>query len=182
MDGESALLTAVTEALITTLSYTETQCNIEFDEIPPASVGDFYVAVMPGGSRPGPRNNTSGGILDEYIDIDIAVIQRAPKLPRDRSRQLLITALSGINARHRQILAAFGQFNYTVMNAATALLDNAEGFVEPLYWAGNESKARIVSGEYFKGQSEEEFAGLVRVAHYRGARRIQHIGISGGLT
>lgn len=182
MDSETALLTAVLDALMTTLGYTESQCNIEFDEIPPASVGDYYVAVMPGGSRPGPRNNTCGGILDEYVDIDIAVIQRAPRLPRDRSRQILITALQGINAQHRQILAAFGQFNYTVLNAANELLGNADGFVEALYWAGNEPKARIVSGEYFKGQVEEEFAGLVRIAHYRGARRIQHIGISGGLT
>ena len=176
--SETALLTAVRHQIITKCGYTDSQVGIELDEIIPPLVGDVYVHVAPGEWTPGDANNTSGGVLDEVLSVDVTVIMRAAKVPKDRRRGVLIDNLDGINVRLRKIITAIGNFSYDLINEANALLsDGAEGFVEPLRFRGM-SKPHVVPSEQFSARAGEPQAGIERTAKFGGARRIQVMGMA----
>lgn len=174
-DTESALLLAVRDRIREACGYSEAQCEVEFDEIAPAGVGDVYVVVMPAGWRPGPRNNAGGGVLDEIIDVDVEVVLRSGQFPRDRSRTMFIDTLTGINTRLQQINTLAGHFNYDVLDRAKLhLVDSTQGFVEPLKFGGIEAKPREVPAEVFSARPGPEPVGLARKLSLVGARRIQY--------
>jgi len=171
--SETALLLATRNQIIKHCGYKEHECDIELDETVPCIVGDVYCLVLPGVWRPGPRNNASGGVLDEEFDVSITVILRACKTPRDRRRNMLISNLDGLNVRLRDILSKVGNFSYELMNEANSLLPAGGGtFVEPLRFRGM-SRPMMVSGDVFKAASTEMQAGIKRALLLGGARRIQ---------
>lgn len=173
--SETALLTAVRHQIVTRCGYTDQQVEIELDDMIPPLVGDVFVLVGPGEWGPGDANNTSGGVLDELFSVDVTVILRAAKVPKDRRRGVLIDNLDGLNVRLRKIVSAIGNFSYDLMNEANAILANAtgaEGFVEPLRFRGM-SKPRVVPSEHFSARAGEPQAGIERTARFGGARRIQ---------
>ncbi len=179
MDSQSALLLAVQDRLRTALGYTATQCAVEYDELPPAIASHFYVSIIPGPVTPGPHNQKSGGVLDEIVEFAVAVVNRAPRLPRDRSRGLMLDEITGLNTIHKLIRAEI-HFDYDLINAASLYCDETsslsgpfrQGFSEPAKFAGLSTPA-MVGAEYFAGHHGEERAGLKRIARYSGARRIQ---------
>ena len=173
--SEKNLLLAVRNRLRTVAQYANAICDIEFDEMAPAIIGDTYVIVMPGGWNAGPRHNTCGGVDDLVYSIRIAVVKRVTAVPRDRMRGIFYALSSSINAEFDKIHPVV-DFNYTTMNAANTLITaetaSVEGFIIPLRFSSM-GPLRLVSGEMFAGTTEDR-AGLMRTAVYGGARRITH--------
>ena len=90
--SESALLRAVVVQIRlhnTSATYQARQVEVEYDELAPATVGDLYIMVIPAGVEAGPAHNSSGGVIDKFYGVDVAMVLRAPKKPRDRRREYL---------------------------------------------------------------------------------------------
>ena len=174
--SESALLRAVRDQLrASPVSYTNAQCEIELDtDELPAAVGDKYIAVLPAGWVEGPEHR-SGGVKDYIYSIDVAVILRSTRLPRDRKRDTLYATLSGLNYEINRISNQI-DFKYAVNTAANVIIladeSSSEGFIEPLGVASVDAKPTPVPSEWFAGVAGEPQAGLMRVIHFHGARRI----------
>lgn len=173
--AEKNLLLAVrnqlrTAALAGGAGLSEAECQIELMEMAPATQGNRYIAVMPGGWIRGPRHNSSGGVNDLVYGIDIFVATRAlSRTPRDR----MLANLTELNTLIDRIYPVL-DFNYTAINAANALIladtGSTEGFVEPLRFAAVEKRPRVVDGEVFGGTGVN--AGVARTIQFHGARRI----------
>lgn len=172
MNTEAALLQAVRDQIRDRCGYGENECEVEFDEQAPATVGQVYIAVCPGGWRPGPNNDNGGGVLDELIDVEVTCILRAANVPRDRKRSVFLDNLNGLNERLSKI-DNWIHFRTEVMQKANALLESTQGFIEMLKFGGMEAKPRAVTSETFAAKSGENAAGLARTIMFRGARRIQ---------
>lgn len=151
----------------------ESECSIEIGDMAPAVNGDLFVAVAPGGWRPGPRHNTSGGVNDLLFSVRLFVAKRIGNVARDR----YFNTLEALNTAIDKIFPTI-DFNYTVLTAANALLaddpvaPSSEGFVEPLRLIGDVSAPQIVGAEYFGGRVETQNAGLMRMVPFGLARRI----------
>ena len=185
MFSETALLLAVLAVLRMPLDksgggFAARECDIEADEMAPGNVGDLYVAVMPGGWRPGPRHNTSGGVWDIIYGVDVLVIKRIGAVPRDRTRESLIGSqymgnLTSLNADLDRVFNAIDfDKGYTVNNTANRLITqetkSTAGFIEPLKFKGVDKKPRIANAEIFGGTGTK--AGLIRGIYFDGARRV----------
>lgn len=183
--SETALLLAVLTVLRMPLDksgggFGAKECDIEADEMAPATVGDLYVAVTPGGWRPGPRHNSSGGVWDIVYGVDVLVIKRTGNVPRDRQREVLIGSeylgnLESLNHDVDRVFSAIDfDLGYTVNNIANGLIEqktgSTAGFVEPLKFKGVDKKPRIANAELFGGTGGK--AGLIRGIYFDGARRI----------
>lgn len=176
--AERALLLAVRDALRgdSPKPYTLDQCNVEFDEMAPATVGQLYVAVMPGGWRPGPHHNSCGGINDLMYGVDVLVIKRIGNVPRDRLRDTFLANLSSLDAEIDKIYPLI-DFNYDVLAAANQTIaeetGSTEGFYEPLKFAGVDKRPRVAPSELFNGR-EDTRSGLIRTIFFHSARRTTH--------
>ncbi|MEX2176194.1 MAG: hypothetical protein WD872_17665 [Pirellulaceae bacterium] len=150
------------------------ECNCEFDEIAPVTAGQRYVAVMPGGWRPGHRHNTSGGVNDLLYGVDVLVVVRAAHVPRDRTRDVFVGNLGALDEELDKIFPVI-DFNEHLRNDANAIIagesGSAEGFIENLRFVGTDPRPRLAPAELFAGRSGE-VSGLMRVLHFHGARRI----------
>jgi len=173
--SETALLEAVRNRLRTQLTLDDHQCEIEFDEMAPATVGDKYLVVLPGGVSDGPAHRTSGQVIDEVIGVDVTVVLRATSVPRDRHRDVYLRNLMSLNDLIQKVRDAI-DFKYEVNTAAnviiTGLTGSTYGFTEPLKFQGMQARPVKVSAEFFAA-SKEPVAGLARTVYFRGARRIQ---------
>ncbi|MGH8743511.1 MAG: hypothetical protein ACREUY_04455 [Burkholderiales bacterium] len=153
--------------------YAADQCDVEFDEMAPATVGDIYLAVIPGGWRPGPRHNTSGGVNDLVYSVLVAVVRRIGNVPRDRRRDVFLNNLNTLDDDIDKVYSAL-DWKYEVMNAANALIltdtTSTQGFIEPLRLVGDVGRPRLVDAEFFGGK--EGVAGMMRILPFGGARRI----------
>lgn len=175
--AETALLQAVQIVLRMPVdergaAYKNHECEIEADEMAKATVGDLYVAIMPGGRRPGPRHNTSGGVFDLVYGVDVLVVARTSNVPRDRYAE----TVAALNAEADRILGTIDfDFAYLVQRTANALIEkktgSTEGFVEPLKFTGCDAKPRPANPELF-GANGASQSGLVRKLSFHGARRI----------
>lgn len=157
---------------------TTDQANVEPEEMAPATVGDFYVALTPTGSTEGPYHGTSGGIQDLIYGVSAAVIKRIGAIPRDRLRDVFIANVAALNALVDKVVVAI-DWKYEVTNAANVLIlaetGSAEGFIHPLVLSGPIGKPRWCPAEMFAGKNDETKAGLMRVIPFGGARRITTI-------
>lgn len=184
LQSETSLLLAVLKVLRLPLEksgagFSALECDIEADEMSPATVGDLYVPVIPGGFRPGPRHNTSGGVFDFIFAVTVLVIKRTGNVPRDRTREVLIGGyannLCSLNDDCDRVINAIDfDLGYTVNNIANGIITertgSSEGFIEPLKFKGIDAKPRIANAELFGGTGTK--AGLVRGIYFDGARRI----------
>lgn len=173
--SETALLVAVRDQIREICGYKPHECNIEYDEVPPAIAGEVYVVVMPGGWQPGENNAKGGGVLDEIYSVDVSVIMRATRIPRDKTRDLYLDLLDGLNVRVKAIRAAV-HFNLEVMAAANENLEDSSAlpFIETLKFSGMDRRPRLVGAEVFGDKPGERRAGLARTINFSGARRIQY--------
>lgn len=172
--AEVCLLLACRDRLREQAGFTERQCEVEFDEMAPGTVGDVYLAIMPAGYARGPRHNTSGGVNDLIYAVDVVVVKRATATPRDRRRNLFTDNLTGLNSQLSKVHAEL-DFRYEVLDLANALIqqqsESEEGFIEPLRFISVDPKPRVAPAELFGGAGETT-AGIMRVARFGGARRI----------
>jgi len=171
---ETAMLEAVRDTIRSSLSLADHECQIEYDDLAPAIVGDLYVVVLPGGLSDGPAHR-GGHVIDEMMDVDVTVVKRATAKPRDMHREVYLRNLTSLNDWIQKIRDAI-DFSYTVNDAANAIIlrdaASSEGFVEPLKYAGMDRRPQLVRGEYFAATNEPA-AGLKRTVFFRGARRLQ---------
>lgn len=174
--AEKNLLVAVRNALRTDHKWSERECEIELDEMAPATVGDLYVAVLPGGWRPGPRHNTSGGVNDLVYGVDVLVVKRVRSQPRDRMRDVFLHNLDSLDRQLDDVHESI-DWSYEVMNAANELIaaetGSAYGFSEPLRFAAMEKRPRPAPAELF-GSAQTTPAGLMRAISFGGARRLSY--------
>ena len=183
--SESALLRAVVSEIRahnSSATYLARQVEVEIDEFAPATVGDLYIMVIPAGVEAGPAHNTSGGVIDKLYSVDVAIVLRSLKKPRDRRREILTdfrgtTGIGAHFARHELNINLQIDFNYTVLSTANTFIVNEsasnDGFMEPLKFAGL-GPIREAPAEVFAGVGGESEAALIRTIHYRGARRIEN--------
>jgi hypothetical protein len=179
--SEKSLLLAVRDALRTAGSdagrWTDDDCEVEPDDNLPAIAGDVYVAVIPGGWRPGPRHNTQSGVYDLVYSVDVCVARRIAHVPRDRRRDVFLHNVGAIDEL-LDLVTATVDWSYTLMAAANALIlsetGTAEGFVEPLRFAGVDRRPRLASPEQFAAVANKQPAGMLRTISFGGARRTSH--------
>jgi hypothetical protein len=177
--SEKHLLVAVRKTIRSECEYTDQQCEIELDELAPATVGQLYVPVVPGGCRPGRVQNTSGGVRDLIWSVNVLVIKRIRNVPRDRLRSVFFENISCLDDEIDKIVEAV-DWNYDVIEAATAALaaeGETMGFVEPLRFVGLDDRPRLANPELFAGASQNAgnvACGMVRTIRFSGARRITH--------
>ncbi len=189
--SESALLRAVVteiRAHNSSATYLARQVEVEIDEFAPATVGDLYIMVIPAGVEAGPTHDQSGGAaassgwIDRLYSVDVSIVLRTPKKPRDRRREYLTdfrgTASVGAHfARHWLNIGEQIDFNYDVTTTANALIlaesASTDGFIEPLRFASL-GPIRDAPAEVFAGMAGESTAAFIRTIRYRGARRIEN--------
>lgn len=172
--SEESLLEATRDHLRRVCGFSEAECEVEYDELAPAEVGQLYVAVCPNGWEPGPNSSIGGGVIDEIYGIEVAVVVRSPRTPRDRKRGLFLDRLTGVNHYIRIISAAI-HFNPELMQAAAALNTGTnQSYTEMFKFAGADPKPRPVPSEFFAARPGEEQAGFLRAVRFHGARWIQY--------
>ena len=169
--SEIALLTAVRNSIRDLSDFSDREVEIEFDERAMQGIATKYVAVMPGGVTPGPYHNSSGGVSDKLYGVDVLVVKRGVSKPRDRARDLFLQNSIGLGDLIDAIETGV-DFDYTVMNAANAIIGGSEGFIEPLVFAGL-GRIATVDSSVFAGVPGENQAGLKRILMLRRARRIK---------
>lgn len=151
--------------------FSDKECQIEADEMAPAVVGDLYVVLMPGGFRPGPRHNTSGGVYDLIYGLDVLVARRTGNVPRDR----YLATLEALNAEVDRVITAL-DFDATnqLLQVANRLIREKTGtqdsFIEPLKFAGVDKRPKPAPGSFFGGTSTK--AGIMRGVFFQGARLV----------
>ena len=176
---EDALLYATRDLLRQSSLFRDEDVNVEYDEMAPNLTGHKYVAVVPGDCSPGPSHNTSGGVIDQYVSIQVVVIIRCQDFPKDRMRDKFFVNNRTITQYTSEVMK-YVDFSYDLLTVANAWLVSNEGtpqsgypFVEPLKWAGH-SKPRAVGAEFFDSRSAGGGTphGLLRTINFARARRI----------
>lgn len=171
IDAETALLLAVRDQIREACNYAPKECEVEFDEMAPATVGEVYVAVIPASWQTGDAGRTSGGVRDEVFGVEVVVIARATRLPRDRSRSLFIDSLIGINSRCSAIIDAIHADNAVMQRANVLLTEGGDQFCKPLFFESCDGKPHEANGQLFASNRNEQAAGMVRAVRFSGARR-----------
>jgi hypothetical protein len=173
--SESALLEAVRDEIRGNAAFNNNQVQVEHDEMAPSYSGDLYIAVIPAGFRNGPTHHLSGHVNDFIYSVDVAVVMRAPKYPRDRRRDLFVKTTLSLNKHITTILDEV-DFTYSVNATANATISSVEGssygFIEVLKLTSVDPRPKLVSGAMYGDNPNEARAGLARVIHLTGARRV----------
>jgi hypothetical protein len=130
--------------------------------------------VLSGGTEAGPSHATNEGAIDKLYHVDVVVAMRAPKVPRDRQRDMFVALTSSFETHQ---LAIEGQIDFknAVMTAANAFIlaetSSTEGFIETIKFAST-GPFQAAPASLFLGTTGEERAAVIRRIHYRGARRV----------
>ena len=178
--SEKHLLLAVRNMIRSKCGFTEKECAIELDEMAPATVGQIYIAVTPGGCRTGQRHMTSGGVHDLVWNVNVFVIKRIRNVPRDRLRDTFLENIGSLDEDIDKIIEAV-DWQYDVINAATTSLADEgleNGFIEPLKFIGLDDKPRLANPDLFAGAAQNAGSvpcGMVRAIRFGGARRITYV-------
>ena len=178
--SEKHLLLAVRNMIRSKCSYSDKECAIELDEMAPATVGQIYIAVTPGGCRTGQRHMTSGGVHDLVWNVNAFVIKRIRNVPRDRLRDTFLENIGSLDEDIDKIIEAV-DWQYDVINTATdSLADEGlePGFIEPLKFIGLDDKPRLANPDLFAGATQNAGSvpcGMVRAIRFGGARRITYV-------
>jgi len=182
--AEPYLLQAV-EAIRTALGLGPEECDVEYDsDFVPQTAGDVHVTVSPEGARPGPLQDSSGGVYDVFMGCRVTVFLRSRNTPRDRRRSLYMGQVEGLNSLLDTIIRGV-DWERAVILRANALLQTSEassyGFMpgSPLRIVSIDSKPRPVVGDVYGAgsrgtQGADTYAGLARGIVLGGARRVEH--------
>lgn len=182
-----ALLYAVRDAIRAAgFNYGKAESEIMDDGRPPPRCGNFFVAVHGGKSR-----GTADNQLHEHFGFSLTMTMRITvALDRVGDQQIARNVLlelarkQGFNAKVDQ-LRGFLHMNWriTVLTGQTpasandnvsdwAATGTVYGFCEPARWQGEEIP-RLVGGEWFGADPDEEANGIVCEMRFDGARRFQ---------
>lgn len=154
LEAEIALLEAVHTQIITKLPLRAEQCDIEPEEdLAPAIAPDIYLAIVPNGVFPGPRQNTSGGVWDLTFSVRIVAYEKIADVARDRQKNVYLNRVKNLNGLLSRAIR-FLVFNQDVRTRAENLLSGlAEGgqFPEPFKTFTPDKAARSVSWDVYDG-------------------------------
>lgn len=149
------------------------EIDIEIDDLAPSVAGDFYYAISPFGSRPGPHSSQQ--VSHDVIGVRVCVFQRITDVPRDRRREAMIGSslfkgrLSSLNQRLTEISQAVRN-NHCLVGAATEALAGKgfeAQFVKPLVPVSYDAKPTMVTGETYAAKKTNS-GGEMWVAMKRG--------------
>jgi hypothetical protein len=180
--AETDLLQSARDYLRLKLSLTEAQCNCEPSEQAPATTGDIYYAVIPGGMSTGEVHNPSGGVFDFEYGVDVLVAMRIGNVPRDRQRNTFLDNLSGLAVKCDGVIGWL-DFRYAVTTGANQLLavhaPGTEPFMHPLVFSGGDGMPRWTPPGFW-GETQAQLdagnvkVGMMRKLSFRKARRITY--------
>lgn len=174
--SEKFLMIAVRDRLRTEWPYKPGECDVDLDEDTPATIGQLYVGVLPGGWQPARWHNTCGGVNDLLYGVKVMVIRRISNVPKDRRVDVFLRDFGNLADEMDRIYQSI-DFNYLVNDRANELITaetgSTEGFVEPLKFVSIEERPRVAPAEIFGG-SRDPAAGLMRTISFFGARRLTH--------
>jgi hypothetical protein len=173
--SETALLRAVRDQIRTHASFTDRQVQIELDEnYCPAIVGDLYVMVIPAGQSEGEHQSQARYASDVIYAVDITVVMRAPKVPRDRQREILIDTAASLEVYQLAIESKIDwqEAVRTAANVYVAAEGGGSPFTEELKYTGC-GRIRRAPSELFTAAAGEPVAAIMRTYHYRGSRRVK---------
>lgn len=176
-----SLLDAVEDAVRTAGDYTEAQCGVQPDGMPPPSAGQMYAAIHGGAWD---SADQEAHRLDEYLGVAVTLSMRTAFTPRDRvGREAVRKAKKGLYARAEVIRAAL-HMSYTVILAANTAMDATytdagravDGFVEPLKFSGG-GRVQRQGPDWWGGSDDGEGGdpGFTLEVNFVQARRVQKL-------
>jgi len=181
--GEVLLLEAIRDTLRVKLNLSSNQCDIEFDEQPPAIAGQTYICVIPHGLTAGPVHNTAARIHDVVHSVKVTVLQRCGNVPRDRNRSIFANQLDGLNVLIDEVIR-YLDWNPNLLSLTNHYLaDRKPGtdpFIEMLRLKEVESRPRMVTtelyaAENFPNKGASSYTAMARSVILGGCRRIQNV-------
>ncbi len=166
--AEDKLLIAVRDRLRSQLSLQDRHCQIEYDEVFPATSGDRFLVVSPGGVTPDRRHLTSGGVNALVYSVDVTAVRRLGRVPRDQRRDVFAFNLNSLNDLLGKVYNAI-DWVYDVTAAANAAMSlSSDGFVHPLVFNGVDAKPRTIASPDFASTGEGDVA-LARTIRFSNA-------------
>lgn len=157
-------------------SWKNDEIQEEMKETAHPTTGDKYVCVWPGSLVPGPYMFGDGKIDDYLCSVNVSVIVRIPKWPKDRQREAYLKFSESLDSYVNQVEESING-SYTVMNAANTYITANEvgtqsGFHHPLIFASKDLEPRIYGGQFFESRGEK-FAALAHRITFDSARRTE---------
>lgn len=165
------------------LNFGQAECEIMDDGRPPPRCGNVFVSIHSGRDRSTDDNN-----LMEYYEFTVSLTMRviAPldrvgdqqiyrNLPRDMKEgfRAKVDSLRRILHMNWAMVVLPNQIpksaNDNLVNWTTGFV---YGFIEPVRYTGA-SDPRLVGGEWFNAQEDEDAMGIVSDLSFEGARRMQ---------
>lgn len=165
--AEDKLLIAVRDRLRTQLELTDPECQIEYDELFPATTGEKYLVVTPGGISPDGRHLSSGGVNALVYSVQVTAVRRLGRVPRDRRRDVFAFNLESLNDMLGKVYSAIDWIYDVIQSANSSLGLAADGFVHPLVFDGVDPQPRTISAAEFaaSGDGAVALARTIRFAH-----------------
>lgn len=171
-----ALMRAVRDHLVKSLSLSADSCAIQFEGRPDPSMGRFFVAVHEGTDQFG-----SEAYLEETLSVDVTITIRTGEIPQDRDEDLYESQASNMEKMDRAIVRAL-HGNQLVRIAANEYAKapdalNGDIFQRPLFIKGRSPltpRGAEWAGDAIEG-NDSTFA--VRTLNFGGATRIQDLDV-----
>lgn len=168
--AETILLEAVRTYLRDELLLDDKYCEIELDDVAPATTATEYFAISPAGTSPGKDHDSAGTVWDYSIGVRIASMTRLANVPRDRYRSVFLNNLSGVNARLTEVLA-LADFGYRINQIATAAANDTGGiggkFLEPLRMRSIDTAPKLIVADPYDAKPSST-PGTPNIAIVRG--------------
>lgn len=182
---ETVLIEAVRDYLREKLQLEDKACEIELDDIAPATTATNYYAISPFGFQNGPTYDSSGTVWDYYLGVRIASMTRLTNVPRDRVRSVYLDRLKGVNARLTPIVQ-MTDFVYPILDRVNAEIDDELDdtklggcIIEPLRFVSIDPKPILIGYEPYDAKPPSGFSGtnenlaIVRGINFGGARYLR---------
>lgn len=176
----AALLEATRDTLRVSLGLPDHQCKVSQDAQPDATIGKLFCSVYPTNWNPGGPEVMMG--IDETYGIAAGLTFPITHFPADRTENLYLNVLYGVEATARKVVVALHQ-NWDVIAAANLLItsraqalgniDPVNKIVEPLRWLSSDPQPIPKTGDWiYSAKADTVCAWLVNI-YFGQARRLQ---------
>jgi|AACY02.16.fsa_nt_gi hypothetical protein len=175
--AETCLLQAVRDTLRSEIPLADERCDVELDDQLPSIAPQSYYAVTAGGTTPGPRHQSSGGVYDLVIDVRVTLFRRVPHRARDRRRNVYLDLLAGLNRKLDETIVLIDH-SYDLLADAAQLLNAHYPFAEypePFRTFAPDTAPRMVYRDPYDAADMQTRGGdpiiaIARSVTFRGAR------------
>lgn len=176
----AALLQATRDTLRITLRLPDNQCKVSQDAQPDPTIGRLFCSVFPSDWRPGGPEVMMG--IDESYGVTVGLTFMASHIPVDRTEDLYLNVLWGMEATARQVMVAIHQewdvialANQIITDRAQALgnLEPVNKFVEPLRWLATDTVPQPKYGDWIFSKETDKVCAYLLNVYFGQARRLQ---------